>query len=55
MSLQGFRSIGFYGDGFAEYRGISLDTPEADLSASFITREPNGILLFAEGINGVVS
>ncbi|KAL4235534.1 Laminin subunit alpha-2 [Mactra antiquata] len=47
----GVRSIGFYGAGFAEYLGISLDSVESDLSISFSTREPNAMLMLAKDIN----
>ena len=47
--------IGFYGEGFAEYAGFSLDTAEADLSISFSTTQRNALLLLAKDINGDVS
>ena len=53
--FQGLRLIGFYGQGFAEYAGFSLDLPEADLSISFSTTQRNALLLLAKDINGDVS
>ena len=53
--FQGLRSIGFYGDGFAEYPGSSLDSQEADLSVSFVTTAPDALLILAKNINGNVS
>lgn len=53
--FQGLRSIGFYGSGFAEYPGVSLDGDDGDLSISFRTEEPNALLLLSKSINGDVS
>ncbi|XP_053394147.1 laminin subunit alpha-2-like isoform X2 [Mercenaria mercenaria] len=47
----GLRSIGFYGSGFAEYPGVSLDSKDGDLSVSFSTEEPDALLLLAKNIN----
>ena len=55
LSLQGLRLIGFYGQGFAEYPGYSLDAADADLSISFATTQNNALLLLAKDINGDVS
>ncbi|KAH3697066.1 hypothetical protein DPMN_084551 [Dreissena polymorpha] len=48
----GLRSIGFYGSGFAEYQGVSMISSESDLSISFSTTEPDGLLLLAKNVNG---
>jgi len=53
--LQGLRSIGFYGSGFAEYQGVSIPSKSADLSISFSTSAPNALLLLAKNVNGDVS
>ncbi|XP_062614987.1 laminin subunit alpha lam-3-like [Saccostrea cucullata] len=44
---EGYKTIAFYGDGFAKYKAASLSNKTADLSLSFKTKEKNALLLLA--------
>ncbi|KAL3869140.1 hypothetical protein ACJMK2_041857 [Sinanodonta woodiana] len=48
----GYRTISFYGEGFAEISASSLGKASADLSVSFVTKSPEALLLLAKTIDG---
>lgn len=45
--LQGYRTIGFYGNGFAKYTAASMLLDTADVSLSFRTTQKDALLLLA--------
>ena len=47
LSIQGYRTIGFYGNGFAKYKAASLPADKADISLSFRTTQEDALLLLA--------
>ncbi|XP_078319283.1 laminin subunit alpha-2-like isoform X3 [Crassostrea virginica] len=44
---EGYRTIGFYGNGFAKYKAASLPADKADISLSFRTTQEDALLLLA--------
>ncbi|XP_076462895.1 laminin subunit alpha-2-like isoform X2 [Babylonia areolata] len=42
--------VGFYGNGFVLFDGVGLDQPQADISLSFFTKQPDALLLLAKDI-----
>ncbi|ESP05355.1 hypothetical protein LOTGIDRAFT_227981 [Lottia gigantea] len=46
----GVRTVGFYGNGFSMYEGQSLSSGETDISVSFVTKQPEALLLLSTDI-----
>ncbi|KAL8600730.1 hypothetical protein ACOMHN_057318 [Nucella lapillus] len=42
--------VGFYGDGYVVFDGVSLGQPRADISLSFFTKQEQALLLLAKDI-----
>ena len=53
--LQNVRHVGFYGDGYVMFDGVSLGKQEADISLSFFTKQPSALLLLGRDVNSDVS
>lgn len=45
--FQGYRTIGFYGNGFAKYKAATLPGEKGDISLSFRTTQRDALLLLA--------
>ena len=49
------RQVGFYGNGYVIFDGVSLGKEEADISLSFFTKQPSALLLLGRDVNSDVS
>ncbi|KAK7100471.1 laminin subunit alpha-2-like isoform X2 [Littorina saxatilis] len=45
------RQVGFNGDGYVMFDGVSLGQQEADISLSFFTSQPNALLMLARDVS----
>ena len=55
LCVQDVRQVGFYGDGYVMFDGVTLGKKEADISLSFFTEQSSALLLLGRDVNSDVS